>query len=105
MGMTPDQYWHGDVTLARAYRKAYDIKRHEQNFNLWLQGRYIYETLCAVAPLYRFSLKNGEIKAQSYVEEPYPLTKKDAREQEERRQKQDFERMLAKVEKQAGNAD
>ena len=92
--MTPDQFWHGDVTLARAYREAYEIRRKRDNYFSWMQGRYVYDALCAAAPLFRFSFKGGEIHALPYMEEPYPLTEKEAEEQQKRKEEKEFRRGL-----------
>ena len=45
IGMTPEQYWDGDPTLTKYYRKADEIKKERLNEELWLQGMYIYEAL------------------------------------------------------------
>ena len=70
-GMTYDQFWNQDCTMVKAYRKAYDMKQEDDNFKLWLQGRYIYDALCAVAPIVRAFSKAR--KPADYVSEPYML--------------------------------
>jgi len=73
MGMTYDLYWHGDASLVKAFRKAKKIRREEKNFELWLQGKYIYEAIGALAPILRTSLSKTPAKAEKYVSKPYPL--------------------------------
>ena len=94
MGMSYAEFYDGDPTLVISYREAYLQLRWQQNHDLWLQGRYIYDALCAVYPWFRLSFKGGEIKAEPYVEEPYPLTEKDAEERREREEKKQYEEML-----------
>lgn len=94
MGMSYAEFYDGDPTLVIPYREAYLQKRRMANHDLWMQGRYIYDALCAVYPLFRFSFKGGEIRSEPYVEEPYPLTEKEAEERREREEKKQYEEML-----------
>ena len=48
MGMTYEQYWDGDVSAHKAYRRAKKLRTIEINANAWLQGMYIYEALLDV---------------------------------------------------------
>lgn len=96
LGMTYDQYWNEDCMLVKYYREAYTLRRKERNYELWLQGLYIYHALCDVSPLFRFSTHPQ--KAIPYPEEPFPISKADAEEQEKAKEKQKFEQMKAKME-------
>ena len=75
IGMTAEQYWEGDPTLARYYRKADEIRKERRNEELWLQGMYIYEALCDVSPVLHAFAKKGT-KPQPYSEKPYAITEK-----------------------------
>ena len=81
-GMTPQQYWYEDCSLATAYRKKYDLERQSENQRLWWQGAYFYCALCNVAPLYSWKPHNPI----DYLKEPIPLTDKEKKEQDERKQ-------------------
>lgn len=98
IGMTYEQFWHGDNELKRYYRQAHDLKRKRDNFDLWLQGKYIYDALCCVAPLLRFSMSKGKVEAYPYTKEPYPTTEKEVRERRERDEKARMEKMKAQFE-------
>ena len=78
MGMTYEQYWNMDAGLVKSYRKAHEIQRDERNFDMWLQGRYIYDAIAALAPILRTSLSKQPVKAEKYVDKPYPLTEESA---------------------------
>lgn len=80
-GMTYEQYWEQDCELAVFYRKKHDLEITEYNQKIWLQGAYIYNVLCSVAPLYN-SLKPQEPKP--YIKEPFPLNEQEKQVQEER---------------------
>ena len=85
--MTYDQFWNDDPMLASYYRKATEIKVERKNQELWLQGLYIYEALCDVAPIMNAMAKKGT-KARPYPEQPYSITeaqRKREKEEEERR--------------------
>ena len=94
--MTPALYWDGDPCLAKDFREAHEIRRQERNQELWLQGAYIYEALCKVAPVIHAFAKKGT-KPSPYTEEPYPLTKRDLRERRQRDEKAKYEKMRAKM--------
>ena len=75
IGMTPEQFWDGDPYLAKYYRQADEMRVERKNQELWLQGLYVYEALCDVAPILQSMAKKGT-KAQPYPEQPYPITEK-----------------------------
>ncbi len=99
MGMTYEQYWEQSPYLAVAYRKAYRLKREEENEQAWLQGLYIYDAFAVV--LTNALSKRGTTK-QNYIERPidiFPLTQREKkrREEEERAKMQKaMEAMAAK---------
>ena len=95
IGMSYDEFWNQDVKMVVAYRKANELRDKRKNFELWLQGSYIYEALCDVAPLFRFTMQKGQIKPQPYVKEPYPITLSEVREREEREARKKEERLKA----------
>ena len=85
IGMTPEQFWDGDPWLTRYYRKADELSVERRNQELWLQGLYIYEALCDVAPILQAMAKKGT-KPREYSKQPYSITenqrKREAIEQE-----------------------
>ncbi len=48
-GMTYEQYWHGDVCMAKYFVEAYEKKKElefqEQNYYAWLKGMYFMRAL------------------------------------------------------------
>lgn len=82
IGMTAEQFWDMDSTLVISYRKAFEIKQDLENQQAWLQGMYIYDALCCVAPVLHAFAKKGT-KPTPFRKEPYPLSvKQDKRKQE-----------------------
>ena len=86
IGMTYDQYWNGDCTLVKYYRKAEELRNEKRNQELWLQGAYVYEAICDVAPvLHAFAAKGT--KPTPYSTKPYALTEKQIKQDEEEKQR------------------
>lgn len=74
IGMTYEQYWEGDSWLVKDYRKAYEYRRDEMNWQAWLQGMYIYEAIADIAPILHPFAKKGT-RARKYAEKPYEFKK------------------------------
>ncbi len=86
IGMTYEQYWEGDSTLVKYYRKAEELRNEKRNQELWLQGMYIYEALCDVSPVLHAFAKKGT-KPTPYSDRPYALTAEQNRRKEEEKQR------------------
>ena len=80
IGMSSAEYWSGDPSLVRYFRKAYKIKQEELNNNAWLQGLYIYD---AVSTAVYNVMRGKNSKAREYAKQPYDFTN---------RQKTEFEK-------------
>ncbi len=96
IGMSAEQYWDGDCWLVKSYRDAHDMMMERQSMIGWLQGRYNYEALCAVAPLLHAFAKSGA-KPAPYRDSPYPLTKKGIEQKEIEAEKATYERGQEKM--------
>ena len=88
IGMTYEQFWRDDPTIAQSYLKAYKIKTEREiemdQWKMWKQGMYIYESLCDVSPILHAFSKNGT-KPLPYPEVPYGM-ERYKQELEEKRQ-------------------
>ena len=100
IGMTPEQYWEGDCTLVKYYRKAEELRNEKRNQELWLQGMYVYEALCDASPLLQAFAKKGT-KAHPYADRPYSITSDDRKEEKKLREQREREKakqyMLGKM--------
>lgn len=101
MGMTWDEFWHCNTKVHQAYRRAYEQRRAYRNWEMWWQGGYIYEALLKVAPVMRAALGKGTVEPGKYAEEPYPLTRKEADELQERKRRQNIKKMIAIFERES----
>ena len=86
MGMSYEQYWEMSPYLAIDYRKAYRLKREQENEQAWLQGFYAYYAFTVTLSN---AFKKRGAKRLEYIEKPidiYPLTEaeKKRREREDR---------------------
>lgn len=95
--MTPEQFWDGDVTLVKAYRKAYEYKKQEWNVQAYLNGLYTYDALLRVAPIFHAFAKKGT-KPLPYRDEPIEIyTSKKQQKQAEVDKSRDMQlRMIEK---------
>ena len=85
IGMTYEQYWDGDCTLVKYYRKAEELRNEKRNQELWLQGMYVYEAICDVSPILHAFAKKGA-KPHPYPTKPYAISEKQIR--QERKEKE-----------------
>lgn len=88
MGMSYHDYWNGDPSLVKIYRRAESIRQDKLNYEFWLQGRYLYDAMLMVAPSYNSIHPQEPIP---YYDEPLPITLKQIREREEREERKRFE--------------
>lgn len=76
IGMSYAEYWEGDATLARYYRKAYQIKQDEINNNAWLQGMYIYDAVSTALHNALRGMNKNKPPIQHYAKQPYEFKNK-----------------------------
>ena len=86
IGMTYEQFWEGDPYLAKYYRQADELRIERRNQEMWLQGLYVYEAMCDVAPIMHAMAKKGT-KARPYPEQPYAITEKQRRREIEEKER------------------
>ncbi len=96
IGMTYDQYWNEDCCLVKYYRRAYEIQRERRNYEMWLQGMYIYDALCDASPLMRAFSKKGT-KPVPYPTEPYAITSQAIARRRQEKEKAKYEKIKAKT--------
>lgn len=101
IGMSYDEFWNGDVELAKFYREAEKLRQERHNREAWLQGAYVYEAVCDASPLFHDFAKRGT-KPIPYREEPYAFAEKKKRaltreEKSDRRAKAVMEMMMVNI--------
>lgn len=79
IGMSFAEYWEGDPSLTRYYRKAYQIKQEEINNKAWLQGLYIYD---AVSTALHNALRGKNTRPREYAKQPYDFKNREKTEAE-----------------------
>lgn len=92
IGMTYDEFWNQDVAMVGAYRKAYELKRRQQNDALWLQGIYVRDALLATVGN---MFADNRSEKNEYPAEPYPVTVEQVAEREAAEKRKMEERMKA----------
>lgn len=94
LGMTYKEYWNGDPTLVIAYRKAEEIRSHRKNWEMWMNGRYVYDAIMRLIPSLNVWKPKEPIE---YIEEPYPLTRKEYEERMAKEEKKKQEEIKEKL--------
>lgn len=97
IGMTEKQYWDRDSTLTKFYREADKLRQERRNYDMWLQGMYIYDGIQRLAPILRAFGKKGT-KAEPYVKEPYPITAEEQKRAQERAEQAEIAHIKASLE-------
>lgn len=73
IGMSYDEYWHGDNYAYKYYLKAYQLKIKQENeyidYKCWLTGLYTYEAICDCSPILHDFAKKGT-KPIKYLDKP-----------------------------------
>lgn len=99
MGMTPEEYWDGEIGLCKAYREAYRMRMEREDRmadqTAWLQGMYIRNALQSVYLLVNGFVPSGK-QAMEYPNKPYStqeeekkLEAAETQKQEEQKQKEE----------------
>lgn len=93
-GMTYEQYWDGDVSAHKMFKRAAKLRRKQTNEDAWLQAAYIYEAMCAASSLFR-GMKPS--RPQKFRDEPYDIFEEDRKRREEEESRAKYEAMREKV--------
>lgn len=91
MGMTYDQFWHSHTKVHKAYRSAFDIKKKNDEWARHRQGAYFMQALKVA--LQGFS--KDKTNPEKYPSDPWPLSEKEAKEQQAARDRAGYEQALA----------
>lgn len=99
MGMTAEQYWDGESSLKRAYRKAYRMRMEtEQKLadrNNWYMGQYMMRVLQCVPLLVGGLNVKPSTKLPEYFPKPFLEQAEEMRKEEVRKQKEEDQTKLA----------
>lgn len=82
LGMSYYDYWDGDAAMTLYYRRMDEYHRERRNYELWLQGAYIYEALLDASPVYNALSKQK--KPFPYRAAPIPITTNESKAAKER---------------------
>lgn len=98
MGMTPEQYWDGESGLKKAYRKAWKLRKKNEEIeadrHLWLQGLYFRDALNSMPLLVAGFIPKGA-KPGQYPEKPRLEQYEDQQNEEKRKKQEEKQTQLA----------
>lgn len=80
IGVSYDEFWHGDYTRLKFYIEAHNLRRQKQSEEMWLQGLYFFNALSTA--LSNLNLDGKRRKPNKYIEEPLrliPMTESEKR--------------------------
>ena len=79
IGMSSAEYWDGDPSLPRYFRKAFEMRQKRENEQAWLHGLYVYDA--TVSALTHLSPNRSSHK--NYATKPYSATAEEAEKERE----------------------
>ena len=95
-GMSYDEFWYEEPYRAKFYLDSHKLKVKQKDEEMWIQGMYIYESLCKVSPVLHAFSKKGT-KPLPYAEKPY-LTSAPALETQKDKEKEvENARLIARI--------
>lgn len=90
IGMTYNEFWRDDPSLAKVYRDAQELRERSANVEAWRNGQYMASALSStVGNMFR---KKGQPPIK-YMEHPIPLTLKEKEEYERQDEIKRFEKI------------
>ena len=99
MGMPPGEYWDGESSLKRAYRKAYQIRleneRRIADANNWYMGQYVAAALRSVALIVPGVNAKPHVEMPDYPDKPFMQAAEEQKKEEIRKQKEEDQQKLA----------
>ena len=79
IGMSAREYWEGDASLPRYFRRAFKMRQERENEKAWLYGMYVYDA--TISALTHLSTNKRDHK--SYAVKPYSFTPEEVEEERE----------------------
>lgn len=79
IGMSSAEYWEGDSSLPRYFRKAFKMRQERENEQAWLHGLYVYDA--TISALTHFSKDKKDHR--DYTSKPYSFDPKEREEEQE----------------------
>lgn len=107
-GMTPEQYWDGEVGLKTAYKEMYRLKVETEQLTQdrlnWMMGQYVISALSSVPLLVAgLNVKRGT-SLPEYIDKPILERAQEQKKEEDRKKAEERQAQLALAMFQAGIA-
>lgn len=78
IGMSYDEFWYGEPSIANYYIKAHKIKEENEYQKLWVMGKYVYDVIQETYPLINGFADPKKCKPQPYNKFPYGIKNSSA---------------------------
>lgn len=102
IGMTAAEYWDGEPSLVRGFRRADEIRRQRTEETMWRLGLYFYHAICDASPAINALSKSS--KPLPYMNEPFPTSEREAAERKKRDADAAYEEMRARFARDAAQS-
>lgn len=79
IGMSSAEYWSGDPSLPRYFRKAFEMRQKRENEQAWLNGLYVYDAMMSALS----HLSQNKSSHKNYATKPYSSTAEEAKKEHE----------------------
>lgn len=100
MGMSAEEFWDGEPWLAKAYRKAYQIRIENENRiadrDAWRIGQYIRYAIVSTPAVVNGFVPKGH-QMQEYPEKPMTVTAEEQKQEEVRKKQEDNKQAMAQA--------
>ena len=90
-GMSYDDYWNGDPCMCRFYYQKHILEQKQKNLEQHRMAAYIYDTIQRLQPLLVGFPADDKARPSSFRDDPFPLDEKEAKDQADKRKKEEFE--------------
>lgn len=103
MGMSPDEFWHGDVRAFKAYRKANKLRRRLADEDDWRLGFYVCKALIATNAWVKDRPQYPSEPMGFYEDEDLEAIERERRKRENMQRLEEFKKRFRKRHQAAEN--
>lgn len=78
IGMSSAEYWDGDPSLPRYFRKAFEMRQKRENELAWLHGLYVYDATVSALT----HMNPNKRSHKNYADKPYSSTPEETKKED-----------------------
>lgn len=97
IGVSYEEFWYGDFAICKYAREAEKLRKKKTNQEMWWNTIYMFRALLDASPAFHDFGDGKKTKIKFSIEEPFPMTAKEAEEAEQKKQEKEREEFLARM--------